>query len=630
GVVRDVLLLDNACSEVLSSRLSKKQLANYLYYVDMTDEERALNSREQELIADYRSLAASSRDIAFEYNGVEYSDKSAEAAYYSDKIDYDTYTAISRYISSQLNARFGEIYLEMISVRNQIAALHDYSNYAEYAYAEVYHRDYTVKDIEAFSTAVKKELCTHFWTYVYYMDSVDENALPLAASKYTGSNVFPTLLPYFAQLSDELYESASYIYEHGSYDLDPYSRKAGTSYTRTISYYNMPFYFNNPTGTYSDLTTAIHELGHANNAYWSGHDWNDPSTDVDTAEVHSQGLELLMLKFYPELFGTQADAVAQSTIANTIYSVIQGCIHDELQRYAYSTPNVTLKQINEFYCKIMKEYGRVEKDDPRTEMYGWYEVPHTFQSPMYYISYATSAAGALMFWEESQEDYFAAVDHYLAFVAQPGNVSFQDSFKGVNLDSPLSPEYIQKLDKTMREKVMVLKPFEDVYMYNWYAMGVYVANYYGLMNGTSETTYSPKQNLTKAQILTVLARLANLYGLADSGDSVFTLEQGVAWAVEAGLADGDNLKDPVTREEFAVLMCDFAKLLGAELEISTDLSDFGDADKVSEDAVDAMTWMVENGILAGAADMEGNVILDPQGVITRGQFATLLYRFIMA
>ncbi|MBO4914430.1 MAG: hypothetical protein J5449_04410 [Oscillospiraceae bacterium] len=109
----------------------------------------------------------------------------------------------------------------------------------------------------------------------------------------------------------------------------------------------------------------------------------------------------------------------------------------------------------------MKEYGRIKKNDPRTEMYGWYEVPHTFLNPMYYISYATSAAGALMFWEESQEDYFATVDHYLAFVAQPGDVSFQDSFKNVGLISPLSENAVKRVDGALHKYLLCVYAWYD-------------------------------------------------------------------------------------------------------------------------------------------------------------------------
>ncbi|MBO4915218.1 MAG: hypothetical protein J5449_08440, partial [Oscillospiraceae bacterium] len=375
GVVRDVLLLENACSEVLSSRLTEEDIADYLDYEDMTDEERDLNAREQELVAAYKSLDTKAGDMEFEYEGVKYTDNNVYDAYTAGDIDYDTYVTISRYIAKELNLKYGEIFMELLEIRNKLAVLKGYENYAEYAYPETYNRDYTTKDIEAFAAAVKEYLCDDFWTLVDFMSSPDATEFPLEPEAYTGSNVFETLMPYFGQLSDELLESATYIYEHGSYDLDPYPGKTGTAYSRCIAYYNMPFFFNNADGNYNDLTTAIHELGHNNNTYWSGHDWNDPSTDIDTAEVHSQGLELLMFKFYPEMFGTQADAVAQKTLVNIIYSVIQGCIHDELQRFAYATPNVTLQQINEFYCKIMKEYGRIAKDDPRTEMYGWYEVP---------------------------------------------------------------------------------------------------------------------------------------------------------------------------------------------------------------------------------------------------------------
>ena len=43
-----------------------------------------------------------------------------------------------------------ELYLELVDLNNEIARLHGYDNYAEYAYAEICMRDYTDADVEGF------------------------------------------------------------------------------------------------------------------------------------------------------------------------------------------------------------------------------------------------------------------------------------------------------------------------------------------------------------------------------------------------------------------------------------------------------------------------------------------------
>lgn len=619
GLVRDVLLLDNACSDYLASQLSEEDIEDYLDYENMTEEELALSSREHALESEYESKVVDTYSVTVD--GVEYTDDSAYAAYAAGEIDRAAYTAISRAIAKEENAVLGEVYLEMIDVRNQIAKLNGYDNYAEYAYPEVYDRDYSIEDIEEFSTAVKEYLVPEFWAYVDFLDSPDPSELPENIA-YSGVGMFDTLFPYFAQLSDELLESAQYTYDHGAYDVDPAPNKTGTAYSTIISYYNMPFYFNNAGGSYSDLLTTIHELGHNNNAYWSPNDWNDPATTIDVAEVHSQALELLMIHFYPELFDTQADAIADNTVVNILYSVIQGCLHDELQRYAYSTPNVTLQQINQEYRKICGEYGVVDASDERTEMYGWYEVPHTFTSPMYYISYATSAAGAFTFWEESQNDYFGAVDHYLRFTAQSNALGFQDSFLEADMDSPLSAAYIEKLSDTVHERLMLLDPYTDVYYDDWYAVSVYYVTLLSLMDGADNGVFAPNDTVTREQFLTFLARF---FDDREDAEEPYTATESVIWGLENEIVDVDDLSAPLTREELAVMLCNCADLLGLDFETEGDLSDYTDADVVSPQAQDALLWAVELGLVDGM----GDDTLNPQGLPTRAEIATVMFRLLM-
>ena len=80
---------------------------------------------------------------------------------------------------------------------------------------------------------------------------------------------------------------------------------------------------------------------------------------------------------------------------------------------------------------------------------------------MYYISYATSAAGALMFWEESQEDYFAAADHYLAFTAQDPELGFLGSFKNAGMSSPFSESTIKKVDSCLKKNLLFVFAWYD-------------------------------------------------------------------------------------------------------------------------------------------------------------------------
>lgn len=140
-----------------------------------------------------------------------------------------------------------------------------------------------------------------------------------------------------------------------------------------------------------------------------------------------------------------------------------------------------------------------------------------------------------------------------------------------------------------------------------------------LFSGTSETRFSPDDNMTRGMLMTVLARYDNV---DTSGGSVW-YEKGVAWAVAQGLSDGTNPNGQISREQLATIIYRYAQAKGVDTTAGGSLERFPDAGSVSDWAREAMSWAVGNGIISGV----GGVTLDPSGNATRAQVATILMRF---
>lgn len=140
-----------------------------------------------------------------------------------------------------------------------------------------------------------------------------------------------------------------------------------------------------------------------------------------------------------------------------------------------------------------------------------------------------------------------------------------------------------------------------------------------LFSGTSETRFSPDDNMTRGMLMTVLARYENV---DTNGGSVW-YEKGVAWAVAQGLSDGTNPNGQINREQLATIIYRYAQSKGIDTTAGGSLERFPDAGSVSDWAREAMSWAVGNGIISGV----GGVTLDPSGNATRAQVATILMRF---
>ncbi|MDE7218513.1 MAG: S-layer homology domain-containing protein [Oscillospiraceae bacterium] len=584
-------ILESPCDEFLRKQLTEEDIEYYTGYEALTEEQKARSNQETALENEY--MLAAYQVYTAEYEGKEWDNVSLAQALAAGELDQETYTTISRAIAKNQNAAIGDIYLRMVALRQEIAASYDYDNYADYAYTEIYQRDYTQQEIRAFHQAVKENIVPLYdalYELYYY-----ESGNPVYVQDYTGDIALDMIEPYIGQLSSEMAEAFTYMRSHGLYDSGPGDTKADAGFTTMLDAYGAPFYFNAPTGDLYDFSTAIHEFGHYNNFYWQKTGWNDGSKSIDLAEVHSQGLELLFTRFYEDIFEDEdaALAVQDYLMLNLSNALISGCLYDELQQYVYAEENLTLEKINQEYCRLCKDYGLIPEDDERTEMYSWYQVPHTFTSPCYYISYAVSASGAFAFWLDAQDDYFSAVDDYLKFTALDATYGFQESFEALGMESPVDPGYVKDLGETLWEILEIderlnFLPPEDLTGMEWFAQEVYALYLGGMIAKDENNCIRP-------------------YDRAVWDDAIALVEQ----LIEEAPAAKDG-KAPISRGEFVRLLAD-------ELELED-----GKTSPFSDTNDGAAAALAEMGVLTGYADGT----FRPGQTISRGEMWVIVYRVL--
>ena len=160
------------------------------------------------------------------------------------------------------------------------------------------------------------------------------------------------------------------------------------------------------------------------------------------------------------------------------------------------------------------------------------------------------------------------------------------------------------------------KAFTDMPSNHWAYGDVQFAVSHDLFNGTSGDTFSPNSSMTRAMVVTVLAR----YEGVDTSTGGTWYDAGRDWAMQNGVSDGTNIEASITREQLATMLYRYA----GEPAVSGTITGFTDAAAVSGWAQDAMLWAIENGLISGMGDGS----LNPQGNATRAQVATILARFV--
>ena len=179
-------------------------------------------------------------------------------------------------------------------------------------------------------------------------------------------------------------------------------------------------------------------------------------------------------------------------------------------------------------------------------------------------------------------------------------------------------------------------PFPDVTEGDWFYDAVRYAYENGLMDGVGDNLFAPNSETTRAQLVTILYRLAG--EPEPGGDSGFAdVETGtwytdaVAWAAENGIVNGVSDTefapgDDITREQLAAILYRYAACQGYDVSQRADLSGFGDASSIRPYAQEALSWAHAQGLVLGFEDGS----LRPQGTAFRAQIAAVLMRFLAA
>lgn len=180
-----------------------------------------------------------------------------------------------------------------------------------------------------------------------------------------------------------------------------------------------------------------------------------------------------------------------------------------------------------------------------------------------------------------------------------------------------------------------MSDFSDVRPADWYSAAVNYVCENRLMNGTSNTTFSPNATTSRGMIVTILYRLAGSPDMPESNwgypyidvDAAAYYSTPVYWARVNDLVTGYSdtqfgPDDAITREQLTAILYRYADYLGLDTDtgfIPDKYYDFSDHQSVSRYAANAMSWCVNKGIVNGS-----NGKLNPQGTATRAEVATIL------
>lgn len=477
--------------DMVMNAMSQQQLAMVAYYCDMKNTELKetydyMMDYQTAVIAKFYTLSRPFYDSCyrdFYYYGMTEEEINA-FLFDSDAISNPEYTALkernnaieSEFLAlsaSEQKEKLPELYAEFADNNNKMAALMGYENYLEYAYENVYGRDYTYEDVAQLSEYVKNYIAPVF-VDVYDTWSNLTGFTDEELQKYYNQAVYPffenlegnTLVNDYIDLmafTSNPDKNISFSDEFNKLMLEGnmFRGEYEGAFVTTIYTPNLPIaYFGKG---YDNCFTVIHEFGHYMNEVYSSEIFADGeySQSYDLLEMHSQGDELLYLCYledhadYPEVAYTLIRTYA---LVNMLYSSMAGFTVDAFEQAVYldayegtnadtimADGTITADEYDLLYDSICLDYGVEDALD------GYWEYGMTITSPCYYVSYSVSAISVLQLYEVAKTDGFdVAKEQYLKLftyvdedpgmgmndiLAYAGMLSFKDEQLYVNLNN---------------------------------------------------------------------------------------------------------------------------------------------------------------------------------------------------
>lgn len=355
----------------------------------------------------------------------------------------------------------------LIALRHQIAQEAGFDNYRDYRFQELYRVDYGVKECFQFHNAIEKKIMPlvdkihqrrkkqmNLDTLKPWDLSVDPQGqnppqLFKDANELTQKSIhiLEQLDPYFA-------ECLSTMEQKGFLDLESRKNKAPGGYNYPLAESNIPFIFMNASGRTDDISTMLHESGHAVHSFLTKDlplvDFKRTPSEV--AELASMSMELFSMHYWDVFFEENATTnhikAMREQLENVLLVLPWVATVDAFQHWLYENPHHTNQERNQKWQEVYLRFlsKEIDYDDvPSALSLRWQAQMHIFEVPFYYIEYAIAQLGALANWIQFRKNKDEALQKYKQALSLGYTRSIPEVYETCGIRFDFSAEYVGAL-----------------------------------------------------------------------------------------------------------------------------------------------------------------------------------------
>lgn len=365
----------------------------------------------------------------------------------------------------QDQAALHDLFDQLLEKRNLIAAQAGFTDYRAYRFMELGRFDYDHATCEQFHEAVRDHvmpLVNQLYEQKRKKLGVDKlrpwdlEAEPIGTKPLrpfaNPSELIEKTIACFTNLNPFFAACLTRMRQLGHLDLESRKGKAPGGYNCPLAVSGAPFIFMNAAGTLDDVTTMVHEGGHAIHSFLCHslplNGFKEYPTEI--AEVASMTMELFSMDHWNVFFSDSAELQRakeqQLERVITIFPWIAAI--DKFQHWIYTQPGHTHTEREEQWMHIIEEFTSPLVDFTGLEKYRrvlWQRQLHLFEVPFYYIEYGIAQLGAIGLWQQYKKNLTAALENYLQALSLGGTRTLPQLFKAAGLSFDFSGPRISQL-----------------------------------------------------------------------------------------------------------------------------------------------------------------------------------------
>ena len=356
-----------------------------------------------------------------------------------------------------------DIFDEMVEKRQQQAKNAGFENFRDFQHARMHRYDYTPQDCFKFHEAVERfcvpVLKATTQTRRETLGIEDLRPWDLAVDvrgrdplrPFDGAEqLVDRSSKVFHRMDSRLGEMFDELRTGDCLDLETRKGKAPGGYQYQRERIRKPFIFMNAAGLQRDLTTMVHEAGHA---FHSMVCRSEPilayrSAPMEFCEVASMAQELLTFPYLDEFYSEEdANRARRDELEGMAKILPWIATIDAFQHWIYTNPGHDRAARTQVWLDLEDRFGPpvdwTGLEDAHAAM--WQRQLHLFGVPFYYIEYGIAQLGALQVWCNSLEDEKSAIDRYLAGLGLGGTKPLPALFEAAGASFDFGPETVGPL-----------------------------------------------------------------------------------------------------------------------------------------------------------------------------------------